>query len=87
MPDAFTPDGDGLNDIFEVSARFISTFDMEIFNRWGELMFHSNNIDQGWNGMYLGKLAPQGTYVVQIRITDESGLESTHDGTIVLLAR
>jgi gliding motility-associated-like protein len=50
VPNAFTPDGDGINDIFKAEGIDIVEFRMEIFNRWGELIFVSENINDGWNG-------------------------------------
>jgi len=50
LPTAFTPDGDGLNDIFKAEAEYVQTFELLIYDRWGNLVFKSNDIDQGWNG-------------------------------------
>lgn len=56
IPNAFTPDGDGLNDIFKAVANCpLETFHMQIFNRWGNLVFESRDIDRGWNGHSLNK--------------------------------
>lgn len=54
VPNSFTPDEDGLNDVFKAEGVDISEFKMEIFNRWGELIFVSENIDHGWNGARMG---------------------------------
>ena len=62
-PEAFTPDGDGLNDTFEVNARYVTSFSMDIFNRWGELIFHTDDIESSWDGTYRNERVPQGTYV------------------------
>lgn len=50
VPNAFTPNGDGKNDIFKAEGIDIEYFRMEIFNRWGEKVFESDHIDRGWNG-------------------------------------
>jgi gliding motility-associated-like protein len=50
VPNAFTPDGDGLNDIFKAKGVDIVEFKMQIFNRWGELIFESSDMEVGWNG-------------------------------------
>jgi gliding motility-associated-like protein len=50
IPNAFTPDGDGLNDIFKAEGTFIKTFDLWIFDRWGNVVFHSKDPDIGWDG-------------------------------------
>ncbi len=54
VPNAFTPDGDGLNDFFKARGLEIESFKMEIFNRWGDRVFVSEDIENGWNGSYLG---------------------------------
>ncbi len=51
LPNAFTPDGDGLNDVFKAEGMFISEFEISIFNQWGDLVFESNDIREGWNGV------------------------------------
>ena len=50
VPTAFTPNNDGLNDIFIPLTSGVYSFEMKIFNRWGELVFLSNNKNIGWNG-------------------------------------
>jgi gliding motility-associated-like protein len=63
IPNCFTPDGDGLNDVFKVvSASEVKDFSLYIYNRWGQLVFESKNINVGWDGKFLGSDAPQGVY-------------------------
>lgn len=63
VPNAFTPNGDGKNEIFFASAVGIKDFSLKIFNRWGEVMFETNDPSEGWNGMHpSGKEAVQGVY-------------------------
>ena len=68
LPNAFTPNADGLNDVFRVvtSQEGIISFSMRIYNRWGEIVFESSDIHQGWNGMVNGQYAPVGSYVWNI---------------------
>jgi gliding motility-associated-like protein len=68
VPNAFSPDGDGLNDEFKAisNTENISSFHMYIYNRWGELVFEANDVSLGWDGEYKGKPAPQGVYVYKI---------------------
>ncbi|MFK7757056.1 MAG: gliding motility-associated C-terminal domain-containing protein, partial [Flavobacteriales bacterium] len=69
IPNAFTPDGDGINDIFRITASGnLSPFKLEIFNRWGELVYESLDQDQGWlgnhqNGDYY---VPDGIYTYRV---------------------
>ncbi len=50
IPSAFTPDGDGLNDIFKAEGTFINEFELWVFDRWGNVVFHSKNPNKGWDG-------------------------------------
>jgi gliding motility-associated-like protein len=72
VPNAFSPDGDGLNEIFKAEGIDITDFEMEIWDRWGQLVFMSNDIDQGWNGavMNSGYYCPAGLYVYRIVARD-----------------
>lgn len=67
-PNAFTPDGDGYNDEFNVSILGIEdqSFQLQIFNRWGELMYVSQNPNVSWNGTYQGNVVSDGVYVWRI---------------------
>ena len=63
IPNTFTPNGDGKNDIFKaVGSGNIKVFKIVIFNRWGANIFESDNINIGWDGKYQGSLAPEGIY-------------------------
>jgi gliding motility-associated-like protein len=86
-PTAFTPNGDNLNDVFNVFGQFITAFEMKIFNRWGEMMYTTNDIDKGWDGLYKGTLMPEGTYVFRAAITDQAGRTFDRSGTVVLLRK
>ena len=66
IPNAFTPNGDGLNDRFGVKGEGISGFRMVVFDRWGEVVFESDRPDLQWDGNYRGQPAQQGTYVYQV---------------------
>ncbi|MEZ4937291.1 MAG: gliding motility-associated C-terminal domain-containing protein [Crocinitomicaceae bacterium] len=77
VPNAFTPDGNGLNESFKPILNGIDeqNYELLIFNRWGELLFESHNKEVGWNGVYRGDIVQDGVYVWQIRFklkyTDE----------------
>ena len=73
IPNTFTPDGDNFNETFK--PIFTDGFDeynynLIIFNRWGEVVFESNNAKIGWDGTYGGKICPSGTYIWQIRFKE-----------------
>lgn len=86
-PNAFTPNGDNLNDIFFVSGQFIAEFDMKVYNRWGELMFASPDPAIGWDGSFRGNAMPEGTYVFVAKITDFAGRTFERTGSILLLKK
>ena len=69
IPNAFSPNGDLMNDIFRAVGVNISSFNMQIYNRWGLLLYETNDILQGWDGRYNDKDMEVGTYVYQIQYT------------------
>jgi gliding motility-associated-like protein len=89
-PDAFTPNGDGLNDrFFLVSPADLYEFRLQVFDRWGQLLFESNDVFQGWDGRINGTLSPPGVYAwkASYRLRREGpGSESrSKSGTVVLV--
>jgi gliding motility-associated-like protein len=69
IPNAFTPNGDGLNDYFKVSGLYRNIdFNMMVFDRWGRMVFESQNIDHGWNGMFNGLYCEPDSYVWMVTI-------------------
>lgn len=72
IPDAFTPNGDNLNETFHIQGGGIKEFNILIFNRWGEQVFESNDIEKSWDGTYKGQAVPSGIYyfVVNLKLPD-----------------
>ena len=62
VPNTFTPNGDGKNDILYVRSSILKDFSLRIYNRWGELIFETDRLDKGWDGSYKGKPCEQGVY-------------------------
>lgn len=62
IPNTFTPNGDGLNDIFVPVSVGVVEFRMDIFSRWGEKVHTMNTVDDGWDGTFRGRIAPNGVY-------------------------
>lgn len=71
IPNAFTPNGDGENDLFRVRGKVEGRFTMLIFNQWGELLFQSENPSQGWDGTRNGLAVHSGTYVYLVNIGEQ----------------
>ena len=89
---AFTPNGDGLNDTFYIQGRFIKATKMSIFDRWGNLISfientnYQSNPQLGWDGTSSnGNKVPAGSYVFQIQVEDLSGNIITKEGSIVVV--
>lgn len=69
IPNAFTPNGDGLNDIFRVSGLYRNIdFNMIVYDRWGRMLFESKDIDKGWNGTYNGVICPSDAYIWMVNV-------------------
>lgn len=86
VPNAFSPDGDGLNDIFRpvaVGYRAMNYF--RVFNRWGQQVFFSNSLEQGWDGTYKGVKAEMGTYYWEMSYTDRFGMKAFLKGDVTLV--
>lgn len=86
-PAAFTPNGDNLNDLFRVFGQYIINFEMRIFNRWGELMFTTRDMEEGWDGTFNGREMPEGTYVFVAEISDLAGRVHERSGSVHLLRK
>ncbi len=86
-PNAFTPDGDGVNDIWRVKGENIGSFHLKIFNRWGELFFETRDMNEGWDGTVEGRPAKQDVYVYQITYTEayKPGVKKEVVGHITLV--
>ncbi len=86
VPTAFTPNGDGLNDYFKpiaIGYRSLSYF--RIFNRWGERVFNTNSLEEGWDGTFNNKKCDMGTYYWQISYTDRFGKDGFQKGDVTLI--
>jgi gliding motility-associated-like protein len=98
FPNAFTPSTFGplggkynpeekerKNEIFHPLAKNIVDYEMEIFNRWGEMVFKTNDITIGWDGYVKGKLAKSDNYIWKVRARCNNGRAMLKTGTILLL--
>jgi gliding motility-associated-like protein len=85
LPDAFTPNNDGVNDVFVPKGKYVLEFKMTIFNRWGEVVFHTDTFTEGWDGNYKGDLASSDAYAYLIEAVDYFGKKVNRKGTVTLL--
>ncbi len=85
IPNAFTPNGDGLNDQFIPVLRGVKRYDIQIFNRWGDLIFASNNPTINWDGSFAGKNCEIGVYTYKLVVLNVNGEEEVINGSISLI--
>lgn len=87
IPNIMTPNGDGWNDVFKFNFEggVIAVEDINIYNRWGELMFHTDNIDEYWDGTYNGELCNPGVYVYTFVGVCLDGTETIVSGNVTLV--
>jgi gliding motility-associated-like protein len=86
VPTGFTPNGDGLNDVFRPlgSAEYFNNYDMSVFNRWGQEVFRSTTPGVGWDGNYKGQPAITGVYAYVISYTNTFGERKIVKGNVTL---
>ncbi|MEP7318910.1 MAG: gliding motility-associated C-terminal domain-containing protein [Panacibacter sp.] len=86
IPTAFTPNGDGLNDMFKAKILCSFTyFNCRIFNRWGQVIFESRDIYKGWDGTYSSNKMPPGTYVYLIQYKTTSNIIRSVKGLVTII--
>ncbi len=88
LPNAFTPDpnGSSVNQTFKpLASKYVKSYTMEIYNRWGEKVFESKDINIGWDGTYKGELCQQDIYLCRIYVIPYFGPIQSHETTITLL--
>ncbi|MDG1734313.1 MAG: choice-of-anchor L domain-containing protein [Crocinitomicaceae bacterium] len=68
LPNTFIPDGDRVNEVFSASLIGVQSIEIEIFNRWGQLIFSSTDLDFEWDGTYKGRRVQNGTYLWKLRV-------------------
>jgi len=87
FPNAFSPNNDGLNESFKYEGQFAKKMKAEIYNRWGNLVYSSDEIEFEWDGKNesTGEVCPQGSYIFQYELTGYDGTVIKDDMIIYLL--
>jgi len=85
IPNTFTPNGDGKNDVFYVYSNGIKSMRIIVFNQWGQKLFESNNQSLGWDGKYQGKIQPNGVYAYALQATLTDGSIVNRSGSISIV--
>jgi len=88
VPNAFTPNADGLNDIFQPKGFGIVKYEISIFDRWGEKVYQTKVFNEGWDGTYQGrgnKIIEEGSYTWLINLTNVFGKSYELKGHVILM--
>jgi gliding motility-associated-like protein len=85
IPNIFTPNADGKNDVFTVFGTGFTKIEITVFDRWGEKLHTTTDINKGWDGTFKGVLAKEDTYVYKVNFTTLDGKKHTKTGHVTLL--
>ena len=85
VPKAFSPNGDGHNDILYVRGEYVQSIDFMVFNGWGIKVFETTDINTGWDGKFEGKIQPNGNYTYILTATTSDGKTVTLQGIVTLI--
>jgi gliding motility-associated-like protein len=88
VPNSFTPNGDGVNDIFHPKGYGITKYEFDIFDRWGERVYHTNTFEEGWDGKHQtkgGDVLKGDTYIWRIKLTNTFGKAHEYTGHVTLI--
>ncbi|GAB2602874.1 hypothetical protein GCM10027190_58140 [Spirosoma areae] len=85
VPDAFTPNGDGINDELLARGIYVDQFTMHVYNRWGEVVYSTTDKTKGWDGLVNGQEAATGQYLYRIEVIDLTGLKTVRTGAVLLI--
>jgi len=85
IPNTFTPNGDGQNDVLFVRGLKVSELYFAVYNRWGEMVFETTDMNKGWDGKYKGKIAESGVFGWYLKVKCITGAESFKKGNVTLV--
>jgi gliding motility-associated-like protein len=85
IPNAFTPNNDGVNDTFVPKGHGIKSYTLVIFNRWGEQLYKTNHFETGWDGYYKGELSKSDVYTWKINCVDVKNKSHELVGSFTLI--
>jgi len=85
IPNAFTPNGDGINDLFKPEGENFSLLSMQIFDRYGNLIHDQAGPDAAWDGRRRGEMLQSGIYIYTIQILNHLGEQELHSGDLNLM--
>ena len=87
IPNAFSPNSDGVNDVFKGTGIGIKTYTLMVYDRWGNLVFTSNDLETGWDGTFNGgtKVSLEDVFVWKVELRDDYNKEHDYKGTVSLI--
>ncbi len=88
FPDAFTPNRDGKNELFLPKGLRIESYELTILDRWGNIVFQTNDLKEGWDGTLNGKKLPSGVYTFKAVYTGQRNRQQTTEsqmGSLLLM--
>lgn len=85
IPNVFTPNGDGMNDVFHTRNVNLTSYSLNVFNRWGESVFKTNDVSKGWDGTSNGKAVPDGTYLFLLEAKGADDVIYHNTGHVTLI--
>lgn len=85
VPNTFTPNADGKNDLLKVYGNYIKAMNFQVFNQWGEKIFETQDVNGGWDGTSKGKLQPVGVYIYTLTVEIQNGTTVNKKGSVNLI--
>ncbi|MDL5046491.1 gliding motility-associated C-terminal domain-containing protein [Oscillatoria amoena NRMC-F 0135] len=85
IPTGFTPNGDGFNNVFKPVYENVLRTEFTVLDRWGEVMFKTTSLEEGWDGRYKGAAVPDGVFVYLVQVTGKDNKNYVFNGTVTVL--
>jgi len=85
VPNTFTPNGDGRNDLLKVYGNYMASLEFRICNQWGQLIFYTNDLAKGWDGTHKGVAQPIGVYAYTLKVVLQDNTVKVKTGSINLI--
>lgn len=85
VPNTFTPNGDGRNDLLKVYGNYIASMEFRVFNQWGELIFFTTDLNKGWDGTHKGVAQPTGVYAYTLKVVLQDNTVKVKTGSVNLI--
>jgi gliding motility-associated-like protein len=85
VPNAFTPNGDGINDYLIIDGGPFAELELKIYNSWGNLLYESNDVNAAWDGTFKGRVQPNGDYIYTVKGVNVRGERFNRSGSITLM--